>query len=32
VNCISGNLNDPNLAVQEIGKKATELAEGLSSE
>ncbi len=32
VNCISGNLKDPELAVQQIGKKATELAEGLSSE
>ncbi len=32
VNCISGNLDDPELAVQKIGKKATELAEGLSSD
>ena len=29
VNCISGNLSEPNLAVEQIGKKAAELAEGL---
>ena len=29
VNCISGNLSDPDLAVNQIGKKASELAEGL---
>jgi tryptophan synthase alpha chain len=30
VNCISRNLADPDLAVKQIGEKATELAEGLS--
>jgi tryptophan synthase alpha chain len=30
VNCISRNLADPDLAVTQIGEKATELAEGLS--
>ncbi len=30
VNCISRNLADPDLAVKQIGGKATELAEGLS--
>jgi tryptophan synthase alpha chain len=32
VNCVSRNLSDPDLAVQEIGEKAAELAEGLSLE
>ena len=30
VNCISRNLADTDLAVKQIGEKATELAEGLS--
>jgi len=29
VNCISGNLSQPNLAVEKIGYKASELAQGL---
>ena len=29
VNCISGNLSQPDLAVEKIGDKASELAQGL---
>ena len=32
VNCISGNLSDPQFAVEQIAKKATELAKGLAVE